>query len=46
MFAEKIGTSNYFWSFPSQGAQVRKRKLQEMDNEIEVLKKRKANNGM
>ena len=45
MFAEKIGTSNYFWSFSSQAAQVKKRKLEDIESEIVSLKKRKSNNG-
>ncbi|XP_063683914.1 meiotic nuclear division protein 1 homolog [Bolinopsis microptera] len=43
--AEKIGTSNYFWCFPSQAVLSRKRKLEEINTEVEGLKKRKANNG-
>ncbi|KAJ3278642.1 Meiotic nuclear division protein 1 [Borealophlyctis nickersoniae] len=38
---EKIGTSNYYWSFPSTAAQTRKRKLDELEDELVKLKERR-----
>ena len=35
---DKIGTSVYFWAFPSKATQVKKRKLQELQNEFEAVK--------
>ncbi|KAI8892624.1 meiotic nuclear division protein 1 [Globomyces pollinis-pini] len=35
---EKIGTSNYFWSFPSTDLNNRKRKLSDLESELESLK--------
>ncbi|RUS17132.1 LOW QUALITY PROTEIN: Mnd1 family-domain-containing protein [Endogone sp. FLAS-F59071] len=35
---DKIGTSNYFWSFPSTALQTRKRKIDELTEEITKLK--------
>ncbi|XP_065830909.1 meiotic nuclear division protein 1 homolog [Oscarella lobularis] len=42
--SERIGTSNYFWAFPSKALHARKRKLSDLTQQIEGLKKRKANN--
>lgn len=40
---ERIGTSNYYWAFPSKGLQIRKRKIEEIDGQQEQLRaKRKA----
>ncbi|ELU07005.1 hypothetical protein CAPTEDRAFT_204610 [Capitella teleta] len=39
---EKIGTSVYFWAFPSKASQSRKRKIGELENTlVETGKKRK-----
>jgi hypothetical protein len=35
---EKIGTSNYYWSFPSQAGLLRQQKLKELSTELESLK--------
>ncbi|KAJ1908822.1 Meiotic nuclear division protein 1, partial [Tieghemiomyces parasiticus] len=37
---EKIGTSNYFWSFPSAALNSRKRKVDDLEAELEQLTKR------
>ncbi|KAJ2699752.1 Meiotic nuclear division protein 1 [Coemansia sp. IMI 203386] len=34
---EKIGTSNYFWSFPSESALKRKTRLQDLQKEVLAL---------
>jgi hypothetical protein len=40
---EKIGTSNYYWSFPSQSAVIRKCKLQALEKELQsILDKNQA----
>ncbi|KAJ3054296.1 Meiotic nuclear division protein 1 [Rhizophlyctis rosea] len=39
---EKIGTSNYYWSFPSTAMQSRKRKLEDLENELTKLKERRT----
>ncbi|XP_067136804.1 LOW QUALITY PROTEIN: meiotic nuclear division protein 1 homolog [Centruroides vittatus] len=36
---DKIGTSVYFWSFPSKATNSRKRKLQDLETQIEESKK-------
>jgi hypothetical protein len=36
--AEKIGTCNYFWAFPSSAGQVRQLKLKELKEDIGKLK--------
>ncbi|XP_025090533.1 meiotic nuclear division protein 1 homolog isoform X1 [Pomacea canaliculata] len=36
--SEKIGTSIYFWSFPSKASQSRKRKLQDIRSRLEEIK--------
>ncbi|ORX97534.1 meiotic nuclear division protein 1 [Basidiobolus meristosporus CBS 931.73] len=38
--AEKIGTSNYFWSFPSTALQSRKRKIDDLTDELQSLTKK------
>ncbi|KAI9208970.1 meiotic nuclear division protein 1 [Polychytrium aggregatum] len=38
---EKIGTSNYFWAFPSAGLQTRKRILDDLTSEHASLEKKK-----
>ncbi|RUP50982.1 meiotic nuclear division protein 1 [Jimgerdemannia flammicorona] len=39
---DKIGTSNYFWSFPSTALQTRKCKIDALTDEITKLKSRNA----
>ena len=34
---EKIGTSNYYWSFPSQAGLVRQQKLKDLNVELDSL---------
>lgn len=31
---EKVGTSNYFWAFPSKALHARKRKLEELHKQV------------
>ncbi|XP_013189712.2 meiotic nuclear division protein 1 homolog [Amyelois transitella] len=38
--SEKIGTSIYFWSFPSKARTAKKRKLTELQNELEDCNKK------
>lgn len=38
---EKIGTSVYFWAFPSKASQNRKRKITELNDKIEEVNKKK-----
>ncbi|KAI9093783.1 meiotic nuclear divisions 1 [Phlyctochytrium arcticum] len=38
---EKIGTSNYYWSFPSTAVQTRKRKIDDLEEELDKLKSKK-----
>ncbi|KJE96959.1 hypothetical protein CAOG_07199 [Capsaspora owczarzaki ATCC 30864] len=38
---ERIGTSNYYWAFPSKGLQIRKRKIGEMSEELARTKARR-----
>ncbi|ESN97790.1 hypothetical protein HELRODRAFT_85168, partial [Helobdella robusta] len=38
---DKIGTSVYFWAFPSKASQNRKRKLDELSVKLEEMKKKK-----
>ncbi|XP_047431204.1 meiotic nuclear division protein 1 homolog [Mugil cephalus] len=38
---EKVGTSNYFWAFPSKALHARKRKLEELQKQISEAKERK-----
>lgn len=40
MDSEKIGTSVYFWAFPSKATASHKRRLQEKDEAIQDAKKR------
>ena len=40
---DKIGTSVYYWSFPSKTASIRKQKLELLQKKIEETKKRKLN---
>ncbi|CAG8443713.1 9699_t:CDS:2 [Ambispora gerdemannii] len=39
---DRIGTSNYFWSFPSSALQSRKAKIDELTHELEKLKEKKS----
>ncbi|XP_078678334.1 meiotic nuclear division protein 1 homolog isoform X2 [Branchiostoma floridae x Branchiostoma belcheri] len=40
---ERIGTSNYFWAFPSKAVHTRKRKIDELEKQLEeTQRKRKA----
>jgi len=41
--AERIGTSNYFWSYPSKAMHMRKRKQDQLTNDIHEVKKRMSN---
>ncbi|XP_062506671.1 meiotic nuclear division protein 1 homolog [Corticium candelabrum] len=41
---DRIGTSNYFWSFPSKALHTRKRKLADLTKQVEEAKKRKSHN--
>ncbi|KAI8818380.1 meiotic nuclear division protein 1 [Fimicolochytrium jonesii] len=38
---EKIGTSNYYWSFPSTAVQTRKRKIDELEQELDKLESKR-----
>ncbi|KAI8592420.1 Meiotic nuclear division protein 1 [Geranomyces variabilis] len=40
---EKIGTSNYYWSFPSSAVQASKRKLTELEDEHAKLTAKRQN---
>lgn len=40
---EKVGTSVYFWAFPSKALNLRKRKLEEVEEKVETLKGKKEN---
>ncbi|XP_064459867.1 meiotic nuclear division protein 1 homolog isoform X2 [Ornithodoros turicata] len=40
--SEKIGTSVYFWSFPSKAANVRKRKIEHLETEAETTGRKLA----
>lgn len=33
---EKVGTSNYFWAFPSKALHARKRKLEELHKQVSL----------
>lgn len=44
VISEKIGTSNYFWSFPSQSSVIRSQKIQNLESDLESLKSK--NNGL
>lgn len=34
---DRIGTSNYFWAFPSKALHGRKRKLEELESQVNLL---------
>ncbi|KAJ0051280.1 hypothetical protein NL108_017676, partial [Boleophthalmus pectinirostris] len=38
---ERVGTSNYYWSFPSKALNTRKHKLEELKRQISESKQRK-----
>lgn len=38
---EKVGTSVYFWAFPSKALNLRKRKLEELEEKLSTLKRKK-----
>ncbi|CAH0694746.1 unnamed protein product [Spodoptera exigua] len=38
--SEKIGTSIYFWSFPSKAKNAKKRKVQDLQNEVDECAKK------
>eukprot|EP00045_Choanoeca_perplexa_P010740 m.111153 g.111153 ORF g.111153 m.111153 type:complete len:205 (+) comp15376_c0_seq1:97-711(+) len=40
--AEKIGTSNYYWAFPSEAASIRQNKKADLDKKIAELHTREA----
>merc|ERR1712224_786935 len=42
--SERIGTSNYFWAYPSKGLNIRKRKLNDLIKQEELLKGKIENN--
>lgn len=31
---ERVGTSNYYWAFPSKAMHARKRRLEELDKQV------------
>ncbi|XP_032390853.1 meiotic nuclear division protein 1 homolog [Etheostoma spectabile] len=38
---ERVGTSNYYWAFPSKALHARKKKLEELQSQISEAKQRK-----
>ena len=40
---DKIGTSIYFWAFPSKASNVKKQKLEHLENSSQQLKKLRVN---
>lgn len=34
---DRIGTSNYFWAFPSKALHARKRKLGELESQVNLF---------
>ncbi|KAJ3614387.1 hypothetical protein NHX12_017961 [Muraenolepis orangiensis] len=40
--SERVGTSNYYWAFPSKALHARKRKLQDLEKQHDEAKQRKA----
>ena len=32
--SERVGTSNYYWAFPSKALHARKRKLQDLEKQV------------
>ena len=41
IMCEKIGSSNYYWSFPSQALLVRRQKTEVLEEEVNKLKRRR-----
>ncbi|XP_065054303.1 meiotic nuclear division protein 1 homolog isoform X2 [Rhopilema esculentum] len=41
---ERIGTSNYFWAYPSKALHARKRKIENLKSEVDELKKKVKRN--
>ncbi|XP_013866893.1 meiotic nuclear division protein 1 homolog isoform X2 [Austrofundulus limnaeus] len=39
---ERVGTSNYYWAFPSKALNLRKQKLEELQKQISDAKQRQA----
>ncbi|XP_037617165.1 meiotic nuclear division protein 1 homolog [Sebastes umbrosus] len=39
---ERVGTSNYYWAFPSKALHARKRKLEELQSQISETKQRQV----
>ncbi|XP_060950584.1 meiotic nuclear division protein 1 homolog [Limanda limanda] len=39
---ERVGTSNYYWAFPSKALNARKRKLEDLQKQISDAKQRKV----
>ncbi|XP_023655043.1 meiotic nuclear division protein 1 homolog isoform X2 [Paramormyrops kingsleyae] len=39
--SERVGTSNYYWAFPSKAAHTRKRRLEELEKQLSEGKQRK-----
>ena len=42
--SERIGTSNYFWAYPSKGLNSRKRKFEELTKQEALIKNKIENN--
>jgi len=43
VFSDKIGTSIYYWSFPSDARRSRKAKIEILVRELEMLRQRQIN---
>lgn len=43
MFSDKIGTSIYYWAFPSDARRSRQAKIQILVGELEMLRQRQIN---
>uniref|UniRef100_A0A4W3HWP0 Meiotic nuclear division protein 1 homolog n=1 Tax=Callorhinchus milii TaxID=7868 RepID=A0A4W3HWP0_CALMI len=41
--SERIGTSNYFWAFPSKALHTRKRKLEQLETQFAEVRQREKN---
>lgn len=35
--SERVGTSNYYWAFPSKALHARKNKLEDLENQVKTL---------
>uniref|UniRef100_UPI00358F9E58 meiotic nuclear division protein 1 homolog n=1 Tax=Myxine glutinosa TaxID=7769 RepID=UPI00358F9E58 len=40
--SDRIGTSNYFWAFPSKALNARKRKIEELEGQLEDAANKKS----